>query len=106
MKRKSIKSDEFFKLIAIHSGVTDLETVRNIFYGMIKTISRELKDKQVINLPDWGKFVLKVYKQRTVKNVENGIPVNLPPTSMVKFVPDYKVKEFFYRFKKDGTMVK
>ena len=44
---KSINTEEFFKLVAINAGVTDLETVRDIFYGMVKTISRELKDKQI-----------------------------------------------------------
>jgi len=102
---KSIKSEEFFKLIAVNSGISDLNIVKDIFYGMIKTISRELKNRQEIKLPDWGKFVLKVSKQRTVRNVNNGMLINLPPILMVKFIPDYKVKRYFCEFGEKGTML-
>ena len=99
---KSIKSEEFFKSIAVNSGVTDLDTVRRIYFGMVKTISRELKNRQEINLPDWGKFYLKVQQQKRVKNINNGMYIILPPTPLVKFTPDYKVKEYFYEWGKGG----
>jgi len=91
---KSIEPEEFFKQIAINSGVTDLQTVRNVFYGMVKTISRELKSRQSVKLPDWGEFKLKIHKSRRFVSV-NGEPGILPPIPTVKFVPDYKVKKFF-----------
>lgn len=97
---KSIKSEEFFKQVAINSGVVDLETVKNIYYGIVRTISRELRNKQVVNLPDWGEFVMVVHKSRKALNVTTGELEILPPKPTVKFKPDYKVKKYFYEWGK------
>ena len=93
---KSIKPEEFFKLIAVHSGVSDLDLVRRIYYGMVKTISKELRGKHIINLPDWGEFNLKIHKSRKSRDVNSGVFIILPPIPTVKFKPDYKVKRYFY----------
>lgn len=92
---KSINSEEFFKQVAINAGIVDLQTVKNIYYGMVKTISRELKEKQIISLPDWGKFFLTTYKSRKALNVSSGNMETLPPKLAVKFQADYKVKKYF-----------
>lgn len=102
---KGLTSEEFFKQVAINSGISDLRVVKDIYYGMVKTISRELKGKQKIKLPDWGEFLLKIYKSRQTLNVNTGRREILPPKPMVKFVPDYKVKRYFYELGNDGTMI-
>lgn len=102
---KSIKPEEFFRLIAINSGISDLETIKDIYYGMIRTISRELRDKQTIKLPDWGDFNLKIHKARKYKETNNNTFIDLPAKPTVKFVPDYKVKRYFYSLGEEGTMV-
>lgn len=94
---KSINKDEFFKQVAINSGVTDLETVRNVFYGMVKTISRELKDRHIVKLPDWGEFYIQIRKARTITDVNNRNQIAIPAKPTVKFNPDYKVKRYFYQ---------
>lgn len=91
---KSIKPEEFFKLISVHSGV-DLDTSRDVFYGMIKTISRELKAKGKIKLPDWGEFSLKIHKERNIVEVNTKNIIRIPSKRTVKFAPDYKVKKYF-----------
>ena len=96
---KSIKTDEFFRLVAVNSGISDLDVIKRVFYGMIKTISRELRNNKIINLPDWGKFFLKVHKSRKSTNVNTGKPMIIPDTNVLKFVADYKVKEYFYSLK-------
>lgn len=103
---KSIKPEEFFKLVAMHSGVNDLQSVRDVFYGMIKTISRELKNKQEITLPDWGTFVLKVHKGRRLFNVNDKTLIDIPAKATVRFRPDRAVKKYFHDFGSDGTMIK
>lgn len=97
---KSVKTDEFFKLIAIHSGVGDLETVRNVFYGMIKTISRELKEKHTVKLPDWGEFNLKIHKERRAKDVNYKKDIIIQSRPTVKFTPNQNVKKYFYSLNK------
>jgi len=95
-KVKSINSEEFFKLTSANSGV-DLESTRHVFYGMVKTISRELKSRRIITLPDWGDFVLRTNKERRIGDVSNGgAPKVIPKRTSVKFDPDYKVRKYFH----------
>lgn len=103
---KSISPEEFFKLVALHSGVNDIMSVKNVVYGMIKTISRELKSKQEVTLPDWGTFVLKIHKGRRLFNVNDKSLIDIPAKATVKFKPDRAVKKYFHEFGKDGTMIK
>ena len=103
---KSIKTDEFFKQVSIHSGISDLSVIRDVFYGMVRTISRELRDKQVVKLPDWGEFILKIHKERKSADVNDGTIRIIPPTPTIKFVPDLKVKKYFYALGKGGTVIK
>ena len=102
---KSIGPDEFFKKVAVNSGISDLVVVRDVFYGIIRTISQELRARHSIKLPDWGEFLLKVYKSRNIVGIQ-GKRVTLPPKPMVKFIPDYKVKRYFYTLGEEGTVIK
>jgi len=94
---KTVKPKEFFSLIALNSGVNDIETVQRVFYGMIRTISRELREKHSVKLPDWGEFYLKTHKARRGWSVNSGNPVNIPAKVTVKFSPSEKVKQYFYQ---------
>lgn len=102
---KSIGPEEFYKLIAVNSGITDLQTVKDVFYGMIKTISRELKNKQVVKLPDWGEFKLIIHKSRKMMDVNNRTIITIPAKPSIKFVPDYKVKAYFYALGQESTLI-
>ena len=93
---KSIKSAEFFRLVAVNSGISDLDVVKRVFYGMIKTISRELKEKHSVKMPDWGEFSLKVHKGRQMVDINDKTLIEIPAKTTVKFSPDYKVKKYFY----------
>lgn len=99
---KSIKPEDFFRLIAVNSGISDLDVVKRVFYGMIKTVSRELKDKQIIKLPDWGEFALKIHKSRRMVDVNEKTLITIPAKPTIKFKPDYKIKHYFYEMGKEG----
>lgn len=107
---KSIRSNEFFKLVALNAGITDLKVAKAVYYGMIRTIARELKGKHSIKLPDWGEFYLIIQKSRknyaVVGQEKERVLMTLPPKPMVKFSPALKVKKYFYEFGNDGTMIK
>jgi nucleoid DNA-binding protein len=93
---KSINQEEFFKKISIYSEGTDLDTVRRVYYGMVRTISRELKERQVVVLPDWGKFLLKIAPARMHKAIRDNVLTQVPAKPLVKFAPCMKVKKYFY----------
>lgn len=92
---KSINSEEFFKQVAVNSGIADLPTVKNVYYGMVRTLSRELRAKRVVDAPDWGEFSLGLHKARRALNVNTGNLELLPARPTLKFRPDYKVKKYF-----------
>ena len=103
MKRKrpaGVNSDDFFKQVAINSGINDLRTVSDVFYGMVKTISRELKDKQVVQLPDFGEFTLKVRPGRNFMDVNTRKLCFLPPRAIINFSPTIPLKKYFHDFGK------
>jgi len=91
-----------FSKVTLNSGISDLQTVKNVFYGLIRTISRELRDNQSVNLPDWGEFKLHIHKSRRSMNVYTRKIENLPPKTTVKFVPDDNVKKYFYDWGERG----
>jgi len=92
---KSITPEEFFKRIALHSGVNDMAAVRDVYYGMIRAVSRELKEKGTVRLPDWGDFDLRVRKARKFVAVNDGVAKHLPSKTEVKFKPNMNVKKYF-----------
>lgn len=94
--RRSVSPEEFFKLVALNSGASDLKNVKDIFYGMIRTISRELRNKGIVDLPDWGRFEVKIYKERRILDVNLKELLVVPETPMVKFYPCKAVKKYFY----------
>ena len=103
MKKKrpsGINSNDFFKQVAINSGISDLTVTRDVFYGIVKTISRELKDKQVVQLPDFGEFTLKVRPARNFMDVNTRQVCVLPPRAIIKFTPTIPLKKYFYEFGK------
>ena len=102
---KSIKADEFFKLVAANSGLHDVSIAKDVYYGMVRTMSRELRGKHSIKLPDWGEFKLKIHKARNFVSV-NGERGILPATPVLKFVADHKVKKYFHAFTDEGTVIK
>jgi nucleoid DNA-binding protein len=92
---KPLSQEQFFKMVAVNAGSTDVDTVKQVYYGMIKTISRELKEKKRVKLPDWGEFYIQLYKERNFKPINADKVVKLGPRPAVKFDPDYKVKDYF-----------
>jgi nucleoid DNA-binding protein len=105
-KSKSIPPEEFFKKVALNSGVNDLQSVRDIFYGVVRTITQELRgDRRAVILPDWGEFSLIIYPERNSLDINDGIVKRLPAKPVVKFKPDYKVKKYFYALGEEGTVV-
>lgn len=99
---KSIKPEEFFQKVAINAEGIDLDTARRVFYGMIRTITRELREKHTVVLPDFGEFVIHIHNARNIRDIRGGQIKKLPPLPTVKFRPDVKVKKYFYELGKQG----
>jgi nucleoid DNA-binding protein len=86
---------EFFSEISQSANYCDERLVENVYYGMIKIISRELRVGRMVKMPDWGKFYIHNAAPRQVIDVRSGKVRSLGMKKYVKFEPDYKVKAYF-----------
>lgn len=95
---KSISNEEFFKQVAINSKVADIDVVEKILYGTVKTISQELKKRQEVIFPGWGKFYIKIHKSFLNTNVRTGERGMTSPRATIKFQSSHNAKLNFYSF--------
>ena len=93
------KREQFFKELAVCSRTADIESVKNVYFGFIKTIVHILKDKGECNLPDFGKFYLHIFKsKRMIDVITREIRIS-PAAKILKFMPDRKLKKFIRHLK-------
>jgi nucleoid DNA-binding protein len=92
---KSIDDKEFFRELAMASGISDLDVVKRVYYGLVRVMGQQLKARQKIRLPDWGEFSLKVAKSRRFKSVTGEMGI-LPPLPTVKWKAYEGVKKYFH----------
>lgn len=95
MNKKIIGKEEFFEEISANANYCDKRLVENMYYGLIKVVSRHLKSGEEVKLPDWGYFYLHNTAPRQCINLINGKIGNLSMKRCVKFRPCTKVKAFF-----------
>ena len=93
-------------LLSTNAGLSDLDVTKRFYYGMIRTIIRELRDKHTISLPDLGKFELKIHKGRRYGNVSTGKTEFISARPTMKFYPCKALKEYFYALGNESTVVK
>lgn len=86
------KKREFFNKVAIESGTNSTDSVRRMYYGMVRAIGKELRSSGRIQLPDLGTFKVVAQKSRKIGNFGN--PIVIPETKIVRIDVDYKLKEF------------
>ena len=94
-KQKGLNKEEFFSEISQLANYCDERLVENVYYAMVKVISRQIKAGKRIKLPDWGEFYIHKAAPRQALHVKSGQIMNLGMKNYVKFEPDYKVKAYF-----------
>lgn len=99
IKKMSISPDEFFNKVSSSCNYIDSNLVKDVYYAIIKAASQELRDKKVINLPDFLLIRLDEQKARRALNVNNGIFYTIPPMYKLNSVFDYKIKKYFSSLK-------
>ena len=88
------QKNALFSKIAIEGGISSLEEVQKIYYGMVRVIGRELKKHGIVVLPDWGRFKILEQKERRYGHIVTKEVKTAPAFKIVKYVPDQKLKEF------------
>ena len=93
-----MKKDEFFTEISKLCGYVDEKTIESMYYAMLRVISRQLRGKNLIELPDLGKFYLHRHKPRMSLDINRKIFTGLAAKTTLKFDPDYKIRKYFHDF--------
>lgn len=90
-----LKDEEFFERISEKCNYADLETVKMIYYEIIRLTSQELRHNGAIRYPDFGDFYIKYRKEKMITLVNTTKKTVIPPQKVVKFAADYKIKKYF-----------
>lgn len=95
-KIKTLKPDDFFSQIAASANYLSVDIVKEVYYGMLRVMGRNLRTNGATEMPDFGVFVLHKHKARNSYDLKTGLIVRLPEKNTIKFKPCGKLKEYFY----------
>jgi len=92
-----MKADDMFEEIANRCSYIESDLVRTVYYELVRLMGKQLKDKGMVRMPEWGDFHLIYHKERDMKHVRSGDTIHIPAKKTVKYVPNYKLKNHFNR---------
>ena len=91
-----------FNKISAESGYIDPETIKKIYFGLLRVILSELRNSGRIKLTDWGEFRITTYKERKVGDLNNpGNCLKLFPTNVIKFTACNRLREYIKNIKNE-----
>jgi nucleoid DNA-binding protein len=94
---------KFFDNISGRCGYVDPESVKAMYYGMVKEILDELVDKGSISLPHWGTFKVTQKKERNIRDVNSGNIIKIPKKKSVVFLASKRLKYYIQNKDIDGV---
>jgi len=97
-KIKALNTTDFFTAISKNSNYVSEDIVRDVFYGMVRVIGQELRDKGAVELPDLGHLVLHKMKERMSRDVNTKLLIKIPEKNIIKFRPCFDLKKYFHLF--------
>lgn len=77
---------DLIRQTAKNAGINQ-DTTRKVVDAFLKTIKENLKKEENITISEFGKFYNKHFKGRTVKSINTGKEINVPPYSKPAFKP-------------------
>lgn len=92
-----IDNSNFFNTLSIECGITDIKTVKQFYYALLRTMYKTLRDRRIVSMPDWGIYRIKPHAARKIHDINTGGTIDVKETNTLRFEVDYKMKE---RFKK------
>jgi nucleoid DNA-binding protein len=95
-----VPSKTFFKDVSIRASYVDIDSVKKIYYAMLKTILADIRKNDKITLPDFGRFSLTDLSPRVSPGLHGGPKQNWPAMRVIRFRPCTKLRDYFKdRFK-------
>ena len=94
-----MKAPELFNRIAEKSGYTDHGIVAEVYYGLLKTITEELRAGRTVRLPELGDFSIRKWKSMNTYRFANqsmgGGVIKREGIKVVKFKPCANIGKYF-----------
>ena len=75
----------------------DKKIVKNVYFGLVKMITQELRTKRKCILPELGEFSLKDYRPKRISDVNTGERRIIFPKMVIKFTANSNWKKYFKR---------
>lgn len=91
-KRGLLDEKKFFKELQSYCNFVDEETVRRFYTGVVKTVTKQLRDDGVCRLPHLGDFALVPQKS---KSMLTGKIRQVRPALVLKFYPKAAWRQYF-----------
>lgn len=96
MKSKNfLKTNEFFNKVSEKSNFTDPSMVAEVYYGLLKTITEELRAGNTVRLPELGDFYVQVRKNMTSYMFHTGGIHRRESVKVVKFSACANIGKYF-----------
>lgn len=90
-----VDKNKFFRDISDRANHVDVDSVRTIYYAMIKTILTNVEQEGVAYLPNFGKFTLAELAGRFAPNLHGSGKQYWPKRKIVKFTANDLLKKYF-----------
>lgn len=99
---KKDDTEMFFKNLTDRSGAYSEESVRNVYFGLVKLITDGFRAGAVVELPHIGKFSVRTRVARFKGNPWGGEKQFMQATKEVKFDPNYIFRKYVRGMKMNG----
>ena len=94
---------KFFNEVAKHCSFADLGSIQDFYYGLLRTILKELEEVGVVYLPDFGKFKMRTLKSKKIFMVRSRTMADMGERRNILFQASTKLKQSINR-KKVSTL--
>ena len=106
MPKNNPEKEEFFRKVSLDSKYIDPKIVKEVFYGMLRTIGLGLKYTHSIILPDLGELYVIIRPSKRRLDIHTKTVRIAPATPIIKFKPDYKFNAFIKGLKNEDLTKK
>ena len=94
-QKKVITQNDLVKGARLRSGLS-YRDIRNAFHAILKVISKNLDDGNVVAITDFGKFEVKTVKERTKRLFDKGM-ITVPEHEVVRFKAYKGINSYFMK---------
>lgn len=99
--KKYLKPAELFEKISAKSNFTDPAMVAEVYYGLLKTITEELREGNTVRLPELGDFFVQNKKSMATYMFHTGGIMKRNNVKIVKFSACANIGKYFNALRSD-----